>query len=247
MIAITLARREWIRFYRQRSRIIGSLATPLVFWIFLGSGLSAAFPQVSEQVSFLKYFFPGNLILSLLFTSIFASISIIEDRREGFLQGVLVSPASPFGIVFGKVLGGSLIAVVQATFLLLLAPLAGFHLGLAQWLWIGLGLWVISIGLSSLGFFFAWWFDSVQGFHSIMNTVLFPMWLLSGAFFSVEKAPIWLKPVMWANPLTPGFRFIESTLNATPAFPNLLFSFVFTAVLLLAAVAVVKVRRKEAP
>lgn len=210
----TLLRRELLRFYRQRSRIIGSLAMPVIVWGLLGTGLQAAFPSGMGQETreFLKYFFPGNLILTLLFTAIFSTISVIEDRNEGFLQSVLVSPLSPLGLVLGKVVGGALIAFFQGIVFLTLAPLAGFDLSWSQLAWILLSIFTISFSMTGLGFFFAWKLDSVQGFHAVMNLVLFPMWLLSGAFFPLESASRFIKPLMWLNPLTYGMTALKSAL-----------------------------------
>src|SRR6478752_988471 len=137
--AQALAWREIVRFFRQRNRIVGSIGTPLVFWLLFGAGLSGSFRigagatrtrSLSEasSESFLTYFFPGSLRLIVLFTAIFASISIIEDRREGFLQGVLVAPIPRWSMVLGKVLGGSLVALLQGIVFLLLGWLAtAFH------------------------------------------------------------------------------------------------------------------------
>ena len=113
--ALSSVQREWKRFFRQRGRVIGSLGTPLVFWVFLGTGLGAAFPspQMPGGLGYIEYFFPGMILLTLLFSSIFSTISLIEDRNEGFLQGVLISPVSRSAIVAGKILGGSGVAVVQ--------------------------------------------------------------------------------------------------------------------------------------
>src|SRR5688500_4812303 len=118
--AQALAWREIVRFFRQRNRIIGSIGTPLVFWLLFGVGLAGSFrvraganSLDSGQQSFLTYFFPGSLLLMVLFTAIFSSISIIEDRREGFLQGVLVAPVPRWAMILGKVLGGGLVAFVQ--------------------------------------------------------------------------------------------------------------------------------------
>ena len=100
--------REIIRFYRQRSRLFSAIAQPLVFWILIGSGLSASF-QPSGVVSgpgYIEYFYPGIVVLVLLFTSIFATISVVNDRREGFLQGVLVAPVPRWRIVLAQALGG---------------------------------------------------------------------------------------------------------------------------------------------
>lgn len=220
----SLASRELIRFYRQRGRIIGSLATPLLFWLFLGSGLGAAFPApvMPGGKGYLEYFFPGIVVMTILFTSIFSTISLIEDRNEGFLQSVLVAPVSPIAMVGGKVAGGTLLSLFQGVLFLLLAPLAGFQvslLGIGQAL---LAMAVISFGLTALGFYFAWKLDSVQGFHSIMNVLLFPMWLLSGAFFSVKTAPTVLKPVMYLNPLTYGLSALQDALYGTTATSSVL-------------------------
>ena len=113
--SMALAVRELRRFFRQRSRIVGAIGQPIVFWIVFGAGLGGSFraPQwadvLERPLSYQEYFLPGIAVLIVLFTAIFATISIIEDRREGFLQGVLVAPASRAAIVMGKVLGGSLL------------------------------------------------------------------------------------------------------------------------------------------
>lgn len=238
----TLLRRELIRFYRQRSRIIGSLAMPVIVWGLLGTGLQAAFPSGMGQETreFLKYFFPGNLILTLLFTAIFSTISVIEDRNEGFLQSVLVSPLSPLGLVLGKVVGGALIAFFQGLVFLSLAPLAGFDLSWNQLAWVLLSIFMISFSMTGLGFFFAWKLDSVQGFHAVMNLVLFPMWLLSGAFFPLESASWFIKPLMWINPLTYGMTALKSALAGVSGEPEFLLPltilFAFGIVFLVACV-----------
>ncbi len=211
----TLAHRELLRFYRQRSRIVGSLAMPVIVWALLGTGLQAAFPSNvgSEAREFLKYFFPGNLILTILFTSIFSTISVIEDRNEGFLQGVMVSPLSSLGLILGKVIGGSFIASFQGLIFLLLAPLAGFQLSFSDWVYLSVVIFSVSFAMTSLGFLFAWKLDSVQGFHAIMNLVLFPMWLLSGAFFPAQSASLFLKPLILINPLTYGMNALKGALG----------------------------------
>lgn len=209
-----LAKRELVRFYRQKSRIIGSLATPLLFWLFLGSGLSAAFPTPSMPGGrgYLEYFFPGILVLTILFTSIFSNISLIEDRHEGFLQSVLVAPVTRLSMVGGKAIGGTLLALLQGVLLLCLAPLAGFSLSVTAVALAIVAMTGIALTLSTLGFLFAWRLDSIQGFHSIMNVVLMPMWLLSGSFFPASRAPFVLKPIMYLNPLTYGYAALQQAL-----------------------------------
>jgi len=206
--------RELVRFYRQRSRVVGALLTPLIFWIFLGSGLGAAFPApvTPGGKGFLEFFFPGNLVLVLLFTAIFSTISIIEDRKEGFLQSVLVAPVTRSGLVGGKVLGGATLALIQGVLFLALAPLAGFHFSGVGFALALLSLGIMSLTLTALGFACAWHFNSMQGYHSVMNVLLFPMWLMSGAFFPVSNAPLWLRPIMYLNPLTYGLASLKDAL-----------------------------------
>ncbi len=215
---MSLWRREVVRFLRQRSRVIGALGTPIVFWLLIGSGLGRSFrppgTAVGKDVHFLEYAFPGTLALIVLFTAIFAMISIIEDRKAGFLQAVIASPASRISIVLGKVLGSTTLALGQAALFLLLAPLAGVPLTIPTVLGTMAVLFLVSLGLSGLGFLIAWPMDSTQGFHAIMNLGLMPMWLLSGAFFPAGGASGWLRTIMAINPLTYGVSAIRHALYA---------------------------------
>jgi ABC-2 type transport system permease protein len=215
MAAWTLAEREVVRFLRQPNRVIGALGQPIIFWVFLGLGLRGSFkPETATgSVPYDQYFFPGVLAMIVLFTAIFSTISIIEDRREGFLQGVLVAPVARVWIVLGKVIGGTLLALLQSIFFLGLAPLAGIPLS-----WMGVGLTVLllavlGVALTSLGSILAWRTDSVQGFHAVMSLFLFPMWFLSGAVFPLEGAPAWLAWVVRLNPLTYGVAAIRRLLS----------------------------------
>jgi ABC-2 type transport system permease protein len=214
LAAATLWRRELTRFFRQPSRIAGAVGTPLIFWLLLGSGLSGSFrlPGGPAGLSYFQYFFPGTIVLVLLFAAIFSNISVIEDRHQGFLQGVLVAPVSRSTIVAGKVLGGATLAWIQGVVFLALAPLSGVHLTVVSALEAAGILAVLALSLTALGFAFAWKLDSVQGFHAIMNVVLMPMWLLSGAFFPVSGAPFWLGALMRLNPLTYGVAALRGVL-----------------------------------
>jgi ABC-2 type transport system permease protein len=201
------------RFFRQRSRIIGALGTPILFWILIGSGLGNSFQlEGNGGIDYLEYFFPGTLVLILLFSAIFATFSIIDDRNAGFLQGVLASPASRLSIVFGKVLGGAALAFIQAALFLLLAPAIGIQPSLVGWLLLPPVLFLIAMALTALGFFFAWQINSTQGYHSVMNVLLFPMWLLSGAFFPQSGAYTWVAWIMAINPLTYGMAAVRRLL-----------------------------------
>ncbi len=206
LAAATLCRREWVRFVRQRNRLIGAFAQPILFWLLFGFGLGPSFrvggSAAGSGPSFLEYYFPGTLALILLFTAIFATISVIEDRKEGFLQSVLVAPIPRWSMVLGKLVGGSLVAVAQGTLFLLLGYTLGMHLGPFTLLAIVAWMFVMSLSLTALGFLLAWRTDSVSGFHAVMSVLLFPMWLLSGAFFPADN-PVLLW-IVRLNPLTYG-------------------------------------------
>lgn len=214
-VVCSLAGRELIRFFRQRNRVFGALGQPIIFWLLFSEGFT---PSGLDYA----HFFPGVLVMILLFTAIFATISIIEDRREGFLQGVLVAPVPRWAMVMGKVLGGTAIAMLQGLLFLALgwlfveavAPTAG-ELLLAV-----VFMFVVSLALTGLGFVLAWRMDSVQGYHAIMSVLLFPMWLLSGAFFPGGGSG-WLAWVVAANPLTYGVAGLRYYLEATAEAANL--------------------------
>src|SRR6201981_290032 len=126
----TLWLREITRFRRQHSRVIGSFLQPLVFWLLLGAGLKASFRPAGMPagINYFQYLYPGFIVLVLLFTAIFATISTVEDRREGFLQGVLVAPISRPTIVMGQALGATTLAWIPSCIFLVLAPVAGIRL-----------------------------------------------------------------------------------------------------------------------
>ncbi|SFH79705.1 ABC transporter permease [Planctomicrobium piriforme] len=225
----TLAVREIVRFLRQRSRVTGAIGQPILFWILFGAGLAGSFQfgGTGEQsgISFQEYFLPGVAVLIVLFTSIFTSISVIQDRNEGFLQGVLVAPVPRSSIVMGKVLGGTALALLQAFLFILIAPLLQFvglappmNLSVSPLVLLGavLFLTLISLGLTALGYFFAWKIDSTQGYHAVMSLVLLPMWLLSGAFFP-GTGSVWLSLLIRLNPLTYGVAGLRRVLNSSNA------------------------------
>lgn len=218
LAAFALCRRELVRFFRQRNRVVGAIGQPILFWLLFGAGLGPSFrlPGVGEAspsaavgsatsalaangVSYREFFFPGTMSLILLFTAIFTTISIIEDRREGFLQSVLVAPISRWSMVLGKLLGGTLIALVQALVFFALGATLDLHYTPTMIAAVAAFSFLSAFALTALGFVIAWRMDSTQGFHAVMSVFLMPMWLLSGSFFPGEG---WLRWAMAANPMT---------------------------------------------
>src|SRR5579871_6787624 len=226
--AATLWQRELVRFWRQKSRVLGVVASPLVFWLLIGYGSGN-----------LAQFFPGALVLTVLFSAIFSTISIIEDRREGFLLSMLVSPASRTSLVLGKILGAATLAWIQGLIFLAFAPLAGVSIGVMDILAVAGAVFLVSFTLTGLGFVIAWRMDSTSGFHAIMNLLLVPMWMVSGSLFPMATAHGWIKGVMWANPLTYSISLLNGLLNLSSGAPGIAVSLAVTAafglVLLLAS------------
>src|SRR6202051_1110042 len=212
--AFTLWWREIVRFYRQRSRVVGVIASPLVFWLVIGSGFGTSFRSGNApgQQHYLDYFYPGALIMIVLFTSIFAMMSLIEDRKEGFLLSVMVAPVPRAAIVLGKVLGGTTLSAIQGLIFLAFAPFVGVHLGFIDFLLVVFVVFLVSFALTSLGFAIAWPMDSTQAFHAIINLFLIPLWLLSGALFPLSGASGWLRLLMRLNPLTYGVEALRNLL-----------------------------------
>lgn len=228
----TLSVRELVRFFRQRTRVIGALGQPLLFFVLFGAGLKGSFQApgwsagLGHAVSYQEYFFPGVATLIVMFTAIFSTISIIEDRREGFLQGVLVAPVSRLAIVLGKLGGGSALALLQAGLFLSLAPWLGFSFTTGSVVALLGFLTLISMSLTALGFLIAWPMESTQGFHAIMSVFLMPMWLLSGSFFPGGGVG-WMSWIIRLNPLTYGVAglrrllYWNANLEASPTLPSM--------------------------
>jgi ABC-2 type transport system permease protein len=218
--AFTLWWREVVRFYRQRTRVVGVIASPLLFWVVIGSGFGTSFRSgdAAGQRHYLDYFYPGALIMIVLFTSIFTMMSVIEDRKEGFLLSVLVAPVPRSAIVLGKVLGGTTLAAIQGIIFLAFAPLLGVRIDVLGLLLMALTISLTSFSLTALGFAIAWPMDSSQAFHAIINLFLIPLWLLSGALFPLSGASGWLQFVMKMNPLTYGVEALRDLLY--PAAPQ---------------------------
>lgn len=217
----TLWWRELIRFWRTKSRVLGVVASPLIFWLVIGFGSGR-----------LAFYFPGTLVLTVMFSAIFSTISIIEDRREGFLLSMLVSPASRTSMVLGKILGAATLAWIQGMIFLAFAPLAGIRLSFWNVLPLAGVIFLVAFALTGMGFVIAWQMNSSQGFHAMMNLVLVPMWMVSGALFSISEAHGVIRALMRVNPLTYSIAMLHWLLTpqAGGGWPDMRTSAVVTAV-----------------
>jgi ABC-2 type transport system permease protein len=224
--AATLWQRELVRFWRQKSRVLGVVASPLVFWLIIGYGSSD-----------LARFYSGALVLTVMFSAIFSTITIIEDRREGFLLSMMVSPAPRTALVLGKILGSATLAWIQGAIFLCFAPLAGVRISPLELIPVIVAIFLVSFTLTGMGFVIAWRMESTAGFHAIMNLLLVPMWMVSGSLFPMATAHGLIRAIMWVNPLTYSIALMNHTLrlpNAAPgASESLIVTVVFGLVLLL--------------
>ena len=193
--------RDLVRFFRQPSRIAGALGQPILFWLVIGSGLSATFRMPGTGVSYLAYFYPGVLLMVVLFAAIFTTLSVIEDRHRGFLQAVRAGPGSTGALVLGKVLGSASVALSQAALFLALAPAAGYPYGSVRWPLLLAALALAAVALAAVGFAVAWAVDNVQGYHAIQMMLLVPLWVVSGAMFPPSPEQPVLSAAMRANPV----------------------------------------------
>ena len=217
---------EMLRFWRAKSRMIGALATPLTYLVFLAPGLIAGFQLKGGGAIDIGFFAPGFIGMSVLFAALFSGGAIIWEREFGILKGTLVAPVSRFFTVLGKATGFVTITLIQGTMILIFAFIIGVHyvsvIGVLASLVV---MFLAGIGFIGLGIALASRIQSHEGFQMIMGFLTMPLVLLSGAFFPIGNLPVWLQALVFANPLTycvEGLRWLllgRSTIPISLAVP----------------------------
>jgi ABC-2 type transport system permease protein len=195
--------RDTIRYFRERSQLIGSLTRPVLWLFVLGMGLRGS-AQPVEGFSYTQFIFPGIVAMTIIFTSIQSAITIIWDREFGFLKAMLVAPVPRTSIAIGKGMAGTTLSLIQAAIILILSPLVKVHFPLLNLIPLLLVMILLSFALTGLGIVIAARMTSFQGFGTIMNFVIMPMWFLSGALFPPSRLPSWLSILVHLNPLSYG-------------------------------------------
>lgn len=196
--------RQIKRYLRSRSRIIGSLAQPLLFLLALGYGFGSIFQQAG-QGNYLNFLAPGIIGMSIIFMAIFSGIEIIWDRQFGFLKEMMVAPMSRLNIMIGRTLGGATVATMQGIIVMAISFLFGFHI----YSWGGilpaiLVMFLVALLFTSLGTMIASLLDDMQGFQLIMNFLIMPLFFLSGALFPLQNLPKTLAIIARLDPLSYG-------------------------------------------
>lgn len=210
-----LVAREFKKFVREKSRLISTLARPLIWLFLVGGGMSRLVSpgmgvlSSGTGISYIQFIFPGILGMTILFSAIFSSISIIWDKEFGLMKEILVAPVSRFSIVLGKALSGTIVSVIQAAIILLLFPFLGIKLGVTGIIEVIAISTLLSFCIASLGIVIATFYESFESFSVIMNFIVMPMFFLSGAMYPVKLLPQVLRVVTRLNPFTYGIDALK--------------------------------------
>ena len=217
--------RDILRYWRDRWRLVASLAQPLLFLVVFGSGLSSSLGGGSlfgsrAGLSYIQFMYPGIIGMSILFTAIFGAMSIVWDREFGFLKEVLVAPIDRWAVAIGKSLGGATQAMIQGLILLVLAPFVGVKLGLLTIIAIIPLAFVLAFALSAFGVMLASMMKSMQGFQVVMNFLMMPMFFLSGALFPLANLPGWMTVLTRADPASYGIDPLRRVVLSDSGLPS---------------------------
>ncbi len=198
--------RDLKRYFRDKPRIIGSFAQPILFLFVLGTGIASSFSVFGGGggTQFLNFMFPGIVGMTVLFTSFFSAMSIVWDREFGFLREILVAPVSRTSIVVGKLLGGSTVAMIQGSIILLFSPFLHIPITFVIFFKVLGIMFLVAMTISTMGIILASIIKSMQAFQVITNFLLMPMFFLSGALFPLNSTVRWINIVSKVNPLSYG-------------------------------------------
>ncbi len=206
----TIWYRNVLKYFRMRSRIIGSLGMPFFFLVIIGFGLNSTISIPGMQVDYVEFIAPGIIAMSILFSSMFSGVQLVIDKQVGFLKETLVAPVSRLHLMIGQALGGATTALMQGILVLIISLFIGVNLpGISGILIALLFMFLIGLAFTSVGIAFASRMEDTHGFQLIVNFVLFPVFFLSGALFPLDRIPDWLSFLTYIDPLTYGVEGIR--------------------------------------
>lgn len=225
--------RQLKRYFRSRSRLLGSLGQPVLFLVALGFGFGPTFQKAGEG-NYLQFLAPGVIVMSVLFSAVFFGIEVIWDRQFGFLKETLVAPVSRIAIMIGRTLGGATVATFQGVIVLVISYFLGFRpLNILFLPLTFLFMFLIALLFTGLGTAIASVLEDMHGFQLIMNFLVMPLFFLSGALFPLDGLPKTLKTIMLLNPLSYGIDGVRWSLLGYSHFN---FSFDLTVLVVLTSV-----------
>jgi ABC-2 type transport system permease protein len=207
--------REMKRLLRDKARAISALAMPFFFLFSMGFGLRSGFslPGFPQESGYLDFLVPGIIGMTMLFTSMFAGLSVLWDKEFGFLKEIMVAPVNRSVIVFGRIIGGITTSLIQASLILIISFFLGFRIiSFLNLIPAFVFMFLIGTGFIGFGIAIASKMDDMQGFPLIMQFIIFPTFLLSGALFPISNFPQWLKTIIYINPLTYGIDGLRGSL-----------------------------------
>jgi ABC-2 type transport system permease protein len=218
--------REFKVFLREKSRLVASIFTPLMWLFIIGSGLGSAVSnpsalstvvhstagEVGSEIDYQQFIFPGIICMSVIFSSVFFGSYIIWDRKFDFLKSVMVAPVSRTTIFIGKTLGGMTTSIIQAAILLVIGLAIGMHYTPFSIVTIAVIIILLSFALTSLGLTIGSYIESLEGFQLIVSFVVFPLFFLSGALFPLNNLPGWLSILTMVDPATYAVDALRSTI-----------------------------------
>lgn len=209
--------REFKVYIREKERVISSLISPILWLVAFGSGLGSV--VTLEGVNYRTYIYPGILVMSVLFSSLFYGVYVIWDRKLDFLKEVLVAPLSRVSIFIGKVLGGCTTVMIQTVAIMIIGYFIGLPLSLDIFVKVFLLSFLLSIALVSLGLSIGASMKSPEGFMLVSNFVIWPLFFFSGALFPLNNLPAWLSGVTSVNPITYGVDAVRGAVINSQHFP----------------------------
>ena len=214
--------REVIRFLRAKSRIVSSIAIPLIWFCAFGLGLGSAFGVRHGSLGYAEFLAPGIVAMTVLFASTLSGISIIVDKEFGIIKELLIAPVSRFSLVLGKLMGGMITSLLRAILItILFCVILELHLGILDFLGGLLVISLIAIGFGGFAIAIATKMESLEGFGLIVELFVMPIFFLSGAFFPIERLPGWLSTAVLLNPLTYGVDGLRLLMLGTSSFSML--------------------------
>ncbi|MBN1786081.1 MAG: ABC transporter permease [Candidatus Methanofastidiosa archaeon] len=202
--------RDIIKFFRDRARLFGSFAMPLMFLLIFGVGMNGALSSMFSTsgmdqftgFNYVSFIFPGIIAMTVFSTSIFSALSVVTDREEGYMKEILVSPVSRTYVAIGKIFGSATVAVIQGLLMLAFVPLIGVEVELMNIIKLIPAMLLVAFTLSSIGLLVASTLKTATGFQAVIQVLIFPMLFLSGAFFPLNGMPGWMNALVKVNPMT---------------------------------------------
>lgn len=192
--------REFIVFLREKERIISSVISPLLFLFIIGRGLNQ--DKLIDGYTYQQFILPGIIAMNILFTSIRYGLYVIWDKRMDFLKEVLVAPISRTSLFTGKALGGIITAMIEMLVIIAVSYFTVLKINFIQLIFIILFSFVSSFMLVSIGLSIGGLMKTMEGFGLVMSIVTWPMFLLSGALFELNKSTSLIQKLAMLNPLT---------------------------------------------